>query len=311
MEKLIVDYKFDLQSNMDQVKDDIVERMKKYDVIVTHSTVAESKKLMADINKEKKMLNDTCKTFIDQVSEPITVFKRNQKEISSLYDDARTKLKNQVENFEQEILDNAKNLLLDYRNNLCEIKNIDQNTIIITDLILLGAVTSTNKLAKKSSDIIDARVQGVENEILKAKIQAAEQAAEEAKKIKAIQEAAKKEAEEEANQRAKEEAINTAIRIKAIEDKAQEDAKNTQDELIATHKAELLALDQAAALKATEVVVEVKNEKIAKKDPKIITALLTFEFETKGTPSKQEIIGRITQQITPDFLKYLVETEVL
>lgn len=200
MKELSVTHKFDLVSNMSEVKASIAETIAKYDVVVSEDKLPEAKELMATFNKDKKEFSSACKKFIDAISEPITEFKAQQKEIEKMYDDGRAKIADQVAKFESKKLETIAVLVREYRNTNCESKSICIESVSVEDLVMLSAVSANSKgysLTKKTTDAIDQRIQSVENEILKARLEAEEKA----KRDREIAEQARLEAEEKARQR--------------------------------------------------------------------------------------------------------------
>jgi len=211
--ELIINHKLDIESNMDslaiKIKDDIKE---KYDIVVTEDTVTESKKLMAEINKDKDSFKATYKSFKQKVFEPFESLDKKAKEIEAYYTDARTAVEQQVKKFEAKKLEQAKEACVDYLLKQTEQKGIDFQAININDLFTqLGSVTASGNISTKAKNEIDTRIQKVENEILKAKLEAEEKA----KRDREIAEKAKLEAEERARIREAE------IIAKAERDKAE------------------------------------------------------------------------------------------
>lgn len=197
---LVVTHKFDLKSNMEEVKASIAAAIAKYDVVVSEDRLTEAKELMATFNKDKKAFTDKCKEFLGIIAAPIDDFKAKQKEIEKLYDDGRAKIADQVAKFEAKKLIEIEGVLEAYKNEVCEAKQINPESVVVKDLVQLSAV-NTNKtgysIAKKTAETIDARIQAVELQILKAKQEEAEKAARE----REIAEKAKEEAEAKARQR--------------------------------------------------------------------------------------------------------------
>ena len=196
---LEISHKLDISSNMEQLaismKKDIDE---KYNLIVTEDSLSETKKLMAEINKEKTEFKTTYKGFKDKVLEPLTALDKKAKEIEGYFDDARTALKNQVDKYEATKLEQAKKVCIEYTMEQCELKGIDFNSIVISDLFVkLGSVTATGNISGTAKSEIDTRIQKVENEILKAKLEAEEKA----KRDREIAENARLEAEQKARER--------------------------------------------------------------------------------------------------------------
>lgn len=185
MTDLTVTHEFNLVSNMEDVKASIAETIAKYDVVVSEDRIGEAKELMATFNKDKKEFSATCKKFIDTISEPITQFKASQKEIEKMYDDGRTKIADQVTKFEVTKLAEIKEAVRLFRDAICCEKNIHPDSVVVDDLVMLSAVTSGINLSKKTKESIDARIQAVENEILKARLEMEEKA--EREKFQAVE----------------------------------------------------------------------------------------------------------------------------
>jgi hypothetical protein len=221
MKDLTVTHEFTLVSNMDDVKASIAETIAKYDVIVSEDRIGEAKELMATFNKDKKEFSATCKKFIDTISEPITQFKASQKEIEKMYDDGRAKIADQVTKFEATKLNEIEELISIYASEACIKRGFTATAISSKDLVMLSAVSITKSgytLTKKTTDTIDARIQAVENEILKARLEMEEKA----KRDREIADKAREEAEERARQRD----IETAIRVKREAEEALQRAEH-------------------------------------------------------------------------------------
>lgn len=176
MKNLIVTHNFDMSTNMVEVRKSIEEMVKKWDVVIQEDKLTEAKKLMADFNKQKNLFKESCKNFINEISDPITKFKEEQKEIETLFDDGRQRIKDQVDKFEAGKLEEIKVSITEYRDTTCHEKGINPESITCNDLIMLTAVTSSGQVAKKTKDTINQRIAVVENEILKAKLAAEEKA---------------------------------------------------------------------------------------------------------------------------------------
>lgn len=285
MENLVVNYKFDLKSNMEELKSNIAETIEKYDIVVTNDTVKETKKLMADINKQKTEFKTSCKGFLDEVSAPINAFKEQQKEIEALYDNARSKLETQVKSFEHGVLDLAKDLLEEYILEITAEKELNKNLIEYRDLILLGTVSASGKLASGAKEKIDARVLALELEIAKAKAKAEEQA----KRDREIAEKARQEAEEIARQREVQMRIDADERLKQAERRAE------------------LAKQQAVAdteerVKKAETLAKIPEKKETEKGKKIINIRIDIQVEVGTAVAEQSVIDRIFA-ILPDSIK--------
>ena len=198
---LIVKHSLDISSNMEELAVGIKKDIQtKYDLIVTEDSLPETKKLMAEINKRKADFKSKYKEFKEEVLSPLVTLDAKAKEIEGYFDDARSALDNQVKNFEKGKLEAIRVIIEKYRDYACLKANIDISSITINDLVMLSAVNTNSNgysIAKKISDTIEQRIQFVENQILKAKLEAEEKA----KYEREIAEKAKLEAEEKARQR--------------------------------------------------------------------------------------------------------------
>jgi len=295
MLELTVEHKFNLQSNMDEVKQSIAETISKYDIVIGEDQVAEAKQLMATFNKDKKDFSATCKKFVDAISEPITTFKAQQKEIEKMYDDGRSKIADQVTKFEARKLEEIKIVLIEYRNEACKEKNIEPESVIITDLILLSSVTEKMSLAKKARDTIDARIQSVENQILKARLEAEEKA----KHDREIAEQAKAEAEEKARQREadlvarmereKQEALAQQARIMAVPVVEAQQAVEKLSQPIIEEQPKVEQALRDDGKKVFKIVAHFEILALAKIPNEMIVAKLTSMIEAGGITSLKSI----------------------
>ena len=235
MKELTVNHVFDLTTNMNEVKASIAETIAQYDIVIQEDQISEAKELMATFNKEKKDFSQTCKKFVDTISAPITEFKAQQKEIEAMFDTGRSRIANQVEKFEATKLKEIENIVIMYRDIVCDEKEIGKSAVVVNDLIMLSAVSTSSKgmtLTKKTKEAIDLRAQMVENERLKARLEAEEKA----KRDREIADKARLEAEEKARQReaeliAKAERDKAEAIIKAEREKAEAVERAKQDEI--------------------------------------------------------------------------------
>lgn len=197
--KLIITHKLDIQSNMEELATKIQTDIKeKYSLTVTDETVTDTKKVMAEINKEKDEFKKKYKEFKNLVLEPFAPLDTKAKEIEGYFDTARTALDAQVKKFEEVKREQAKTACTEYTKEQCELKGINFEAITISDLFnKLGSVTEKGNISGTAKKEIDQRIAIVENEVLKAKLEAEEKA----KRDREIAETARLEAEEKAKQR--------------------------------------------------------------------------------------------------------------
>jgi hypothetical protein len=254
MQELTVSHEISLKSNMTQVKESIAQTIAKYDVVVTEDRLTEAKELMAQFNKDKKAFTDKCKSFLSVINAPIDEFRAEQKEIEAMFDEGRAKIKVQVDTFEAKKLTEISAIIEDYRDKACIEKGINASSIIIDDLVKLSAVNSNKSgysLSKATVDTIDQRIQFVENEVLKARLEAEEKA----KREREIAEQARIEAEEKARQR-EAELIAKAEREKAeAVERARREAMSQQQTMAFTQMPE----PTQAPLPQTQQVIDGKK----------------------------------------------------
>jgi len=322
MNELTVTHEFNLVSNMDEVRASIAETIAKYDVVVVEDRLGEAKELMATFNKDKKEFSATCKKFIDTISEPITQFKVSQKEIETMYDNGRAKIADQVTKFEATKLDEIKHLILSYNFDECIARGINKDSVSLLDLVMLSAV-STNKtgyaLTKKTTDAIDQRIQAIENEILKARLEAEEKA----KRDREIADKARIEAEEKARQREvellaraereKQEALISAQReqAEAVERALQKQASNVgismQEANQAVEQLREIQIEPKAGFLLDDCVVEVERDD----GKKVFTIIATFEILAPSQIQHERITSKLKAMIESSGITSLKSIEVV
>lgn len=260
--ELIVKYQAtELVTNFEDVKNEVIKQVEKYSIDVTDENLKEAKQVMADLNKVKAGISDKYKQYIDSISQPINQLKSEKKELEAIITNGRQKIADSVQEYEKFILASIHENITIYKVEICEEKNIDPYAVNINDLVKLSAVTTNGRLTKATIEAVDLRVQAVENEILKAKLEAEEKA----KRDREIAEKAKFEAEERAKQREAE------LLARAEKEKAE-----------AIEKAKIEAKQEAKA--------EMKNETPTKEAPPrqtddgkmIYTIQATFEVKANA-----------------------------
>ena len=131
----------ELSGNFETVKQQLIDGLKTYDVIITAETVKDGKTMASEINKIKKAIKDQEKIALEKVLGPVGNFKDKIKELLDLADEAREKIKAEVE---------------------AEIENFgirpEFQTVEFEDLVKLTAVTKTGNLTSATLNLIKARV---------------------------------------------------------------------------------------------------------------------------------------------------------
>ena len=285
--ELVINHELKINSNMEQLalqlKQDIEE---KYNLIVTDDSVSDTKKLMAQINKDKTDFKNTFKSFKEKVFEPFKNLDEKAKEIEGYFDAARTALDNQVKKFEAGKLAKAKEVCLEYAMAECEAKGIDFEAVTISDLFnQLGSVTATGNISGKAKNEIDNRIALIENQILKARLEAEEKL----KRDREIAEAAKQKAEEEARKRedeliAKMEREKQEAVEKAKKSVINENLTTPFDEPVST----IISIEEPKAEK-----VEVKMIPVDNNGKRIYHINFGFEIKALAGVDENKIIEKV------------------
>lgn len=308
---LVVAHKLDISSNMEELAENIKKDIQnKYDIIVTEDSLPETKKLMAEVNKDKNAFKEKYKEFKDEVLAPLVPLDVKAKEIEGYFDNARLALDNQVKNFEKGKLEAIKVIVEKYRDDACLTANITPESIIVTDLVILSAVNVNSKgysIAKKVSDTIDQRIQFVENQILKAKLEAEEKA----KRDREIAENARREAEERARVReaellAKAEREKQEALLKAEREKADAVSDARKESITINERAGTITKQDAERLRE-----ESPKEPIFTDDGKrIFTVTATFEVSAPKQTPTEKIINKLQGMIESAGITSLKKIEV-
>lgn len=293
---LVVEHSLDISSNMEELAENIKKDIQtKYDLIVTEDSLPETKKLMAEINKGKDDFKKKYKDFKNEVLAPLVPLDAKAKEIEGYFDDARSALDNQVKNFEKGKLEAIKVIVEKYRDDACLTANITPESITITDLVILSAVNANSKgysIAKKTSDTIDQRIQAVELQIAKAKLEAEEKA----KRDREITENARKEAEERARVREAE------LLAKAEREK--------QEALLKAEREKEEAIAKVTRAENAPVKEEVKEPTFTTDGKRIFTVTTIFEVSAPEKTPLDRISAKLQNMIENAGITSLKKIEV-
>lgn len=92
-----------IEDNLDAVELSIREKVQEYAaVVVTEDTVKDGKKFLADIRKEKKVLDDERKAIKSRWMAPYEEFEKRAKRIIGLYDEPVKMINSQLAEFEEQ-----------------------------------------------------------------------------------------------------------------------------------------------------------------------------------------------------------------
>ncbi len=156
--------------NFVEIKEALTKALEKYDVVVTADTLADAKKLRTELNKNATEFDKRRKAAVEQVSGPIKEFEAQMKELVAMCKGGVEKLGSQISVVEIETLNNIRNLLGEALGREWDALNVsaEYRKSNITDLVLLGSITSTGKLTGKVVNDIKSRAlddKGAENTI--------------------------------------------------------------------------------------------------------------------------------------------------
>lgn len=283
---LIVDFKAtNLVTNFEELKREVASEVEKYSVEVTEENIPEAKKVMANLNKVKTEIGKKYKHHIDTLSLPINQLKTEKKELESIITQGRQKIADEVARFEAKKLEIARDRIYQYLSDICLDKGIDYKAVNVDDLVKLTAITSKGSLAKATKEVIENRVSLVENEILKAKLEAEEKA----KRDREIAERARKEAEERARQRELQLQRENEERLRLERERAEREKQE------AIEKAKLEA--QKEKLPENTTVVQKVAPKEADDGKMIYTVLATFEVKAPKGIDKEKIVNALGKKL--------------
>lgn len=146
----------DYESYRDYLKTEIA----KYDIVVTEDTVKDAKALATKLNKVKSEIADKRKAAVAAASEPVKAFEAKVKELETMCEDGRQRILSQVSAFESATLKLAESELKGFLVDCYRSQGVTEEfqTATVDDLVKLGALTGTGKLAKAARDAVIARV---------------------------------------------------------------------------------------------------------------------------------------------------------
>jgi len=141
-----------LATNFAEVEAHLKQELEKYDVVVTEDTLKDCKQLSTDLNKMSGDIDTRRKEEVAKVSKPIKEFDDNMKSLVKLCKDGRTKLIDQIKVFEDETRATIKKLMIELRQELYELNEIDEEfrTVMFDGgKIPLNYMTATGNLSGK------------------------------------------------------------------------------------------------------------------------------------------------------------------
>lgn len=156
--------------NFVEIKEALTDALKKYDVVVTADTLNDAKKLKVELNKNATEFDKRRKAAIETVNGPIKEFDAQMKELVAMCKGGVEKLTTQINVFEKETLNTIRDLLGETLGREWDALDVSAEfrKSNITDLVLLGSITSTGKLTGKVANELKSRAlddKGAENTI--------------------------------------------------------------------------------------------------------------------------------------------------
>lgn len=222
---LIVRSNFEIvECNFDDLEKKLKEKIaEQYDIVVTEDSVKEAKKIKAELNKGKKALEQVWKDKKAEMEAPIKTLNERAKQVFALCDEASEKINIQICKFEETKKRMAVTLCEGYKNQVCELKGIDPNSIDVSSFSNLGYVTEKGALSSSGKQAVDNLILAKVAEIAEQKQREAEAQMEierikqQAREELLQQQQAKAQAQEQV-QEAKEEAQQTQAQVQSNDD---------------------------------------------------------------------------------------------
>ena len=100
-----------ISANLAEIKADLLENLKSYDIEVTIETLPEAKKMATDLNKLAGEIDKRRKDVKKELSAPVDVFNAQAVELAKLILDSREKILKQIAVFEDKQREHCKKLL--------------------------------------------------------------------------------------------------------------------------------------------------------------------------------------------------------
>lgn len=143
-----------ITENFDEIKADLVENLKAYEIEVTAENLADAKKMATELNKLAKEIGAKRIEKKKEFSEPIQIFEAKANELVKLILDSREKILKQAEVYEDKIRQLVEKLLTDELAALIESMGVkpEFQTAKIDGLVIKSNLTNSMKLTKAASE---------------------------------------------------------------------------------------------------------------------------------------------------------------
>lgn len=150
-----------ISANLTEIKAELLENLKQYDIEVTIETLPEAKKMATDLNKLAGEIDKRRKDVKKELSSPVDIFNAQAVELAKLILDSREKILKQVAVFEDKQREHCKKLLQLELDTLYLEHEITKEfqTGNIEKLAILSNLTEKAKLTKGAQEKVAAMVQ--------------------------------------------------------------------------------------------------------------------------------------------------------
>ena len=141
-----------ISANLAEIKADLLENLKQYDIEVTIETLPEAKKMATDLNKLAGEIDKRRKDVKKELSAPVDAFNAQAVELAKLILDSREKILKQVAVFEDKQREHCKKLLQNELDTLYLENEVtkEYQTGNIEKLAILSNLTDKAKLTKSA-----------------------------------------------------------------------------------------------------------------------------------------------------------------
>lgn len=149
-----------ISDNFDQLKADLLEQIKLYEIEVTEDNLSDAKKMATELNKLSTAINRIKIDKAKEFAAPIEDFKKKAAELVDIVQSGREKILKQVEAFDKKILDTVRALLSEELESAYEALEISSEfqTVKIDSLVIKSNLTAGGQLTKAARDKLDAMV---------------------------------------------------------------------------------------------------------------------------------------------------------
>jgi len=164
-ELIITASPIDITGNFEEIKAELIENLKTFEIAVTDENLAEAKRMATDLNKLAKQIDDVRKAKATEFKAPVVAFEAKVKELTTLILEGRAKIIAQTEVYENKVRELCKKLLTEELTRLYEALAVspEYRTANIDKLAISSNLTGNMKLTKKATDAVLEMVQADKN----------------------------------------------------------------------------------------------------------------------------------------------------